>query len=89
MDASTRSQPRIVVGVDGSEPSRDALEWATQQAELDGKLDVVMTWELPTSYGWATSYPEASTQRRTRGGCWTKWWPLCSLSTRVSRFKPR
>jgi nucleotide-binding universal stress UspA family protein len=53
------SQPRIVVGVDGSDASRDALQWAAGQAELlRGRLDVVMTWELPTSYGWVTPYPE-------------------------------
>jgi len=69
MNPSAGSEPRIVVGVDGSEASRDALQWAARQAELvHGKLDVVMTWELPTSYGWATPYPEgfnpeADTQR--------------------------
>jgi nucleotide-binding universal stress UspA family protein len=59
MNASAGSQPRIVVGVDGSEASIDALHWAVAQAELvGGKLDVVMTWELPTTYGWAAPYPE-------------------------------
>jgi nucleotide-binding universal stress UspA family protein len=59
MNASAGSRPRIVVGVDGSEASDDALQWAVAQAELvGGTLDVVMTWELPTTYGWATPYPE-------------------------------
>jgi nucleotide-binding universal stress UspA family protein len=50
---------RIVVGVDGSESSLDALQWAAGQAELiGGSLDVIMTWELPTSYGWVAPYPE-------------------------------
>ncbi len=39
---------RIVVGVDGSENSKDALRWAAGQARLTGaRLDVVMTWEVP------------------------------------------
>lgn len=44
---------RIVVGVDGSEASRDALTWAARQAELTGAtLQVIMTWHIPTAaYG--------------------------------------
>ncbi len=39
---------RIVVGVDGSEASRDALAWAGHQAELTGAaLEVMMTWHVP------------------------------------------
>lgn len=52
-------ESRIVVGVDGSGSSLDALRWASAQAELTGAdLDVVMTWEYPTAYGWAAPYPE-------------------------------
>lgn len=51
-------QPRIVVGVDGSESSRQALRWAAHQAQLTaGHLDVIITWELPTSFGWVPAYP--------------------------------
>lgn len=36
----------IVVGVDGSEGSKEALRWAARQAELTGaKLRLVMAWE--------------------------------------------
>jgi nucleotide-binding universal stress UspA family protein len=36
---------RIVVGVDGSNRSKDALRWAAREAEaLKSELDVVMTW---------------------------------------------
>ena len=43
---------RIVVGVDGSAASRDALRWAQWQAELTGApLEVVTAWSYPTSYG--------------------------------------
>lgn len=47
---------RIVVGVDGSESSKDALRWAARQADLtEASLDVIMSWELPVvPYGvWA------------------------------------
>ena len=46
---------KIVVGVDGSGPSTEALEWAARQAELTGApLDVVTAWafgEEPTPFG--------------------------------------
>jgi nucleotide-binding universal stress UspA family protein len=43
----------IVVGVDGSEPSIDALEWAVSQARrTDAALKVVTVWNRPTDYGW-------------------------------------
>jgi nucleotide-binding universal stress UspA family protein len=48
----------IVVGVDGSKPSLDALRWAANQARLTGAtLEVTTTWEFPTSFGWAPAWP--------------------------------
>jgi nucleotide-binding universal stress UspA family protein len=45
---------RIVVGVDGSEPSKAALRWAIRQAKLTGaSVDAVSAWRYPTGYGWA------------------------------------
>ncbi|MBM9510680.1 universal stress protein [Actinacidiphila acididurans] len=45
---------RIVVGVDGSEPSIKALRWAVRQAALTGAaVEAVIAWELPAAYGWA------------------------------------
>ena len=39
---------RIVVGVDGSEPSIRALRWAARQAESSGAtLEVVTAWTFP------------------------------------------
>jgi len=44
---------RIVVGVDGSEPSLEALRWAGRQASLTGAaLEAVMAWEMPGAWGW-------------------------------------
>ncbi len=48
----------IVVGVDGSDPSKRALRWAADQAKLTGAtLTVVTTWEYPPTLGWAPPYP--------------------------------
>jgi nucleotide-binding universal stress UspA family protein len=53
------SSGRIVVGVDGSEGSRHALQWAAKQAELTGAaLEVVTSWEYPATYGWVPVPPE-------------------------------
>lgn len=49
-----RDKPgRIVVGVDGSPSSNEALEWAAAQAERTGAaLELVTAWEWPKSYGY-------------------------------------
>jgi nucleotide-binding universal stress UspA family protein len=50
---SSAQQHRIVVGVDGSEPSRAALAWAVRQARLTGAtVDAVIAWEFPVNYGY-------------------------------------
>jgi nucleotide-binding universal stress UspA family protein len=57
-EQSGGKKARIVTGVDGSESSRHALRWAGHQAHLTGaRLEVVMTWELPMSFGWVPPYP--------------------------------
>jgi nucleotide-binding universal stress UspA family protein len=39
---------RIVVGVDGSPESLEALRWSARQAQLTGcQLEAVMAWEFP------------------------------------------
>ncbi len=44
--------PRIVVGVDGSPTSDEALRWAIRQAQLTGaSVDAVTAWEYPASMG--------------------------------------
>lgn len=55
----TAEPGRIVVGVDGSESSLAALAWAARQAHFTGStLEIVMTWEWPSSYGWAVPVPD-------------------------------
>ena len=43
---------RIVVGVDGSPSSEQALHWAAHQARLTGQeLHAVTAWNFPVNYG--------------------------------------
>ena len=48
---------RVVVGVDGSPSSRQALRWAVRQAHMTvGTVDAVIAWQYPAAtggYGWA------------------------------------
>jgi nucleotide-binding universal stress UspA family protein len=47
-----REDPRIVVGVDGSASSREALGWAVRQAKVTGSVvDAVIAWHFPAGYG--------------------------------------
>ncbi|MFF7966567.1 universal stress protein [Streptomyces sp. NPDC007903] len=48
------SEPRVVVGVDGSPSSYAALRWAVRYAALvGGVVEAVAVWELPGLYGWS------------------------------------
>ncbi|MFE6691818.1 universal stress protein [Streptomyces sp. NPDC057743] len=52
MGGEPGQQDRIVVGVDGSDSSKEALRWAVRQAELtDGVVRAVTAWEYPPLYG--------------------------------------
>ena len=54
-----RGEGRIVVGVDGSRHSLDALRWAAHFAAIFGaRLDAVAAWEYPQSFGWAAIAPD-------------------------------
>ena len=56
---------RIVVGVDGSAPSKAALAWAVKQARLTGAtVEAVIAWEFPVNYG----YPVPVLPRVSFGG---------------------
>jgi nucleotide-binding universal stress UspA family protein len=44
----------VVVGVDGSDASKDALRWAVRYARMAGTtVQVITAWYFPASYGWA------------------------------------
>ncbi len=50
---------RVVVGVDGSAASKDALRWAADYAALiGGDLQAVAAWQWPVSLGMAMPIPE-------------------------------
>jgi nucleotide-binding universal stress UspA family protein len=56
---ATAGGGRVVVGVDGSAPSEDAVAWAAGQAELIGaELELVTAWEWPSTYGAPMVLPE-------------------------------
>ena len=47
-DVDQHPHDLIVVGVDGSDASKDALRWAARQAKVTGaSLRAVMTWQVP------------------------------------------
>jgi nucleotide-binding universal stress UspA family protein len=87
---------RIVVGIDGSEPSIRALRWAARQAEQTrAAVEVVMTWEWPTSYGWMlplpSDYDPAEDARRVLSGAVEAAvadHPSLDISTRVVEGHP-
>lgn len=48
----TTPHKRIVVGVDGSPASVDALRWATRQAQLtQSNVQALITWQVPNQFG--------------------------------------
>jgi nucleotide-binding universal stress UspA family protein len=47
----TEPSGHIVVGVDGSDASLDALRWGLRQAQLTGsRLEAVASWDYPSQY---------------------------------------
>lgn len=51
---------RVVVGVDGSPASYEALRWAVRQARLIGAtVDAVAAFELPGAVGWSAPAVDA------------------------------
>jgi len=54
MTGSAGGRAAIVVGVDGSDCSKDTLRWAARQAEFTGAtVDAIAAWKFPAFYGWA------------------------------------
>jgi nucleotide-binding universal stress UspA family protein len=48
------SEARIVVGVDGSGHSLQALRWGARLAAMFGaRVDAVAAWDFPAAYGWS------------------------------------
>jgi Universal stress protein family len=73
------SPGQIVVGVDGSPSSQQALRWAARQARLTGGgLHAVSVWDFPTGVGglsfWKTSTGSATLARPST----TRLRPVCT-----------
>ena len=52
-DTTRLAEHRVVVGVDGSSSSVNALRWAARYAEMTGaQLEVISAWDVPSSYLW-------------------------------------
>jgi nucleotide-binding universal stress UspA family protein len=68
---TARTRGTIVVGVDGSPSSVQALRWAARQAQLTGgEVPAVTVWHMPTTYGWILPVAEidwAGNARTTLG----------------------
>ncbi|MDY0811903.1 universal stress protein [Kitasatospora purpeofusca] len=63
-NGSTDTGRRIVVGIDGSTPSRAALRWAVGQAALTGAtVHAVAAWEPPSLHGWLVPLPDDDFER--------------------------
>jgi nucleotide-binding universal stress UspA family protein len=59
VDPEGATKEVVIVGVDGTPSSVNALRWAARQAELTGaRLRVVTTWAFPATVGWVPPYPE-------------------------------
>lgn len=55
---SPAQAPRIVVGVDGSPASKEALRWAARLAPHWGaRIDALAVWESLSTYGWSSLPP--------------------------------
>jgi len=58
MNTGSEKNGVIVVGIDGSESSREALHWAVAQAKVTGvTVEAVMAWAWPTSWGRTPTWP--------------------------------
>ena len=58
-DVQNDASGKVVVGVDGSDPSLQALEWAAKYAEAFAlKVRAVSAYHYPIDYGYAFTLPE-------------------------------
>ena len=72
------TEGRIVVGVDGSPSSHDALVWAADEAaRRDARLDVVNAWSVPEILvpdGVAFNGDADALEQASRCTSWSRWW---------------
>ena len=66
-EAAPGSSGRIVVGVDGSAPSAQALRWGAALAKLTGQeVHAVSAWMPPTAYGWGPILDDTDWEENAR-----------------------
>jgi nucleotide-binding universal stress UspA family protein len=64
---TTQERPIIVVGVDGSAVSKDALAWAAGQARLSSaELLAITAWRPPVTYGYPLDYSDVDFESAAR-----------------------
>jgi nucleotide-binding universal stress UspA family protein len=64
---TTQERPIIVVGVDGSQASKDALAWAAGQARLtSAELLAISAWRPPPTYGYPVNYSDVDFESEAR-----------------------
>ncbi|MFE9255249.1 universal stress protein [Streptomyces sp. NPDC006879] len=57
---TTDQGPRVVVGIDGSEASYEALRWAVRHAlRIGGRVDAVAAYDVPGAVGWSAPAVDA------------------------------
>ncbi len=94
--AEQQRRPLIVVGIDGSDISIDALRWAVGQARLvGGEILAVLGWELPTAVWPAMVFDDVEFERdgaalvdRAAAAVGADA-PDVTITTRVIRLQPR
>ncbi|MGA2925900.1 MAG: universal stress protein [Solirubrobacteraceae bacterium] len=67
MTSAARRRPVIVVGYDGSEPSRAALVEAARRAGASGRVFVVHAYDLPPDFLGSPNYEQLLAERRDHG----------------------
>ena len=73
---------RISVGVDGSDCSRRALNWALRQAEISAaQVEVITAWEWRPQYGYAMAMLAAPDETQER-------WAQGLLARELDRLEP-
>ncbi len=65
--ADDKGGPTIVVGYDGSQVSRAAVEVAARRAGSDGRVIVVHAYDLPPDFLGTPRYGELLTERQVNG----------------------
>jgi nucleotide-binding universal stress UspA family protein len=65
--SETDRRPVIVVGYDGSEPSRVALTLAARRAGRGGRVFVVHAYELPPDFLGSPNFDRLLSERKDRG----------------------